>query len=75
MSKSIKASKEFFFDSEEKWEQVDPKIQRQIHGTDDKNFPIKLMDNIDIVVRGGSHFMTYRMGPEIGNFIRSDLSI
>ncbi|GJM35487.1 MAG: cupin [Saprospiraceae bacterium] len=41
MSKTIKASKEFFFDAEEKWEQVDPKIQRQIHGTDDKIMLVK----------------------------------
>lgn len=41
MSNSIKASKEFFFDVEEKWEQVDPKIQRQIHGTDDKIMLVK----------------------------------
>lgn len=41
MSNPIKASKEFFFDAEEKWEQVDPKIQRQIHGTDDKIMLVK----------------------------------
>ena len=41
MSKTIKPSKEFFFDAEEKWEQVDPKIQRQIHGTDDKIMLVK----------------------------------
>ena len=39
--KNIQASKEFFFDAEEKWEQVDPKIQRQIHGTDDKIMLVK----------------------------------
>ncbi|MEM6320574.1 MAG: cupin domain-containing protein [Bacteroidota bacterium] len=36
MSTTIKPSKEFFFTDQEKWEQVDPKIQRQIHGTDEK---------------------------------------
>lgn len=41
MSKTTKTSKEFFFDAEEKWEQVDPKIQRQIHGTDDKIMLVK----------------------------------
>ena len=41
MSKEIKANKEFFFDAEEKWEQVDPKIQRQIHGTDEKIMLVK----------------------------------
>ncbi len=38
---TMKASKEFFFDAEETWEQVDPKIQRQIHGTDDKIMLVK----------------------------------
>ena len=38
---TITPSKEFFFDEEEKWEQVDPKIQRQINGTDDKIMLVK----------------------------------
>ncbi len=37
-----KTTKEFFFAAEEKWEQVDPKIQRQIHGTDDKIMLVKV---------------------------------
>ncbi len=39
--KKIKASKEFFFKKEEKWEQVDPKIKRQIQGMDDKIMLVK----------------------------------
>ncbi len=31
-----KQSKEFFFQEEQKWEQVDPLLRRQIHGYDDK---------------------------------------
>ncbi len=44
-----------------------------IHGTDDKNFPIKLLSNVDVVVNGGSHFMTFQRGEEIGAFLRKEL--
>jgi len=37
----IKPTKEFFFAEEEKWEQVDPKIRRQIHGYDEKIMFVK----------------------------------
>lgn len=33
---TTKAGKEFFFQEEMEWEQVDPKLRRQIHGYDDK---------------------------------------
>ena len=32
----VKRSKEFFFQEEQEWEQVDPLLRRQIHGYDDK---------------------------------------
>jgi quercetin dioxygenase-like cupin family protein len=41
MSEMIQPTKEFFFDEEEQWEQVDPKIRRQIHGYDDKIMLVK----------------------------------
>jgi len=41
MSNTIQPTKEFFFDEEEQWEQVDPKIRRQIHGYDDKIMLVK----------------------------------
>ncbi|MBX2816576.1 MAG: cupin domain-containing protein [Saprospiraceae bacterium] len=36
------SSKEFFFGSEEEWESVDPKIDRQIMGYDDKIMLVKV---------------------------------
>ena len=33
---TIKQSKEFFFQEEQQWEQMDPLLRRQIHGYDDK---------------------------------------
>ncbi len=33
---TVKRSKEFFFQKEQEWEQVDPLLRRQIHGYDDK---------------------------------------
>lgn len=33
---TVKTSKEFFFQEEQEWEQVDPLLRRQIHGYDDK---------------------------------------
>lgn len=36
MSKAIQPTKEFFFQEEMEWEQVDPLLRRQIHGYDDK---------------------------------------
>ncbi|MEL6624376.1 MAG: cupin domain-containing protein [Bacteroidota bacterium] len=33
---SISAGKEFFFQNEMEWEQVDPLLRRQIHGYDEK---------------------------------------
>lgn len=33
---TIKTSKEFFFQEEQEWEQVNPLLRRQIHGHDDK---------------------------------------
>ena len=38
----IKPKKAFFLQEEEQWEQVEPKIQRQVHGTDDKIMLVKV---------------------------------
>lgn len=42
MSQMMKSSKEFFFGNEVEWEQVDPKIKRQMMGYDDKIMLVKV---------------------------------
>lgn len=42
MEDAFKASKEFLFGKEVAWEQVDPKIRRQILGFDDKIMLVKV---------------------------------
>ncbi|MCI4670374.1 MAG: cupin domain-containing protein [Bacteroidia bacterium] len=39
---NLSRSKEFLFGSEIEWEQIDPKLKRQIHGYDDKIMLVKV---------------------------------
>lgn len=45
----------------------------QISGTDDKNFPIKLIQNPDEIIEGGSHFMVYKNAERISEILRDEL--
>ena len=42
----------------------DTKILR-IHGTNDQTFPLKLINGIDIKLKGGGHFLVYKRAKEI----------
>jgi len=41
----------------------------QIHGTNDKTFPIKLIDNPDVVVENGSHIFVYKQAKKATELI------
>lgn len=45
----------------------------QIHGTDDKTFPISRIKDADIVVKGGSHIMLYKQAQRISEIIDREL--
>lgn len=41
----------------------------QIHGTDDQTFPIELIEKVDVVIEGGSHFMVYVEPEKVGEAV------
>ena len=41
----------------------------QIHGTDDKTFPISLIHKPDVVIENGSHFMVFKQAERIGRIL------
>ena len=45
----------------------------QIHGTNDKNFPIGLIEKPDYVIENGGHFMAFNRAEEISKIIRAEL--
>ncbi|NNE26128.1 MAG: hypothetical protein HKN09_04745 [Saprospiraceae bacterium] len=46
----------------------------QIHGSKDKTFPISKIKNVDFTVEGGGHFMVYKHGKQIGEFIQQKIN-
>lgn len=46
----------------------------QIHGTDDKTFPFKLINHPDIILEQGSHIMVYKQGPKMTDLIIKGLT-
>jgi pimeloyl-ACP methyl ester carboxylesterase len=47
----------------------------RIHGTDDKTFPIELIDRPDVVIEGGSHFMVYAEAGKVGEAVVGALEV
>ena len=47
----------------------------QLHGTDDRTFPIKLIDKPDAIIKGGSHMMVYNRSEEINKLILIQLKV
>ena len=45
----------------------------QIHGSADKTFPIKLIQNPDHTVSGGGHFMVYRRASQVQHLIAQEV--
>ena len=46
----------------------------QIHGKKDKTFPISKISKVDLRIDTGGHFMVFKHGKEISNFIQNHLN-
>lgn len=53
--------------------QKDERPITQIHGTDDKTFPFKLIQAPDVVIEGGSHIFVYKKGKLISEHLQEIL--
>jgi pimeloyl-ACP methyl ester carboxylesterase len=47
----------------------------QIHGTNDKTFPIELVENPNVVIENGTHIMVYKQPQKINEIILGQLNI
>lgn len=45
----------------------------QIHGTNDKTFPFKLIDNPQYVIEKGSHVLVYKQGKRISEILNQEI--
>jgi pimeloyl-ACP methyl ester carboxylesterase len=45
----------------------------QIHGTNDKTFPFKLVDNPDFIIENGSHILVYKQATKISELITKQI--
>ncbi|MEM6807463.1 MAG: hypothetical protein AAF696_39055 [Bacteroidota bacterium] len=58
------------------WKEKIPKGQRifQIHGDQDRTFPVKYLKGNFYKIKGGSHMMVYNRSAEISQIIQKELA-
>ncbi|MEO0899519.1 MAG: cupin domain-containing protein [Bacteroidota bacterium] len=64
----LRRSKEFLFGEEVEWEQIDPKLKRQVHGFDDKIMLVKVEFEVGGIGALHSHHHSQVTYVESGEF-------